>query len=264
MDRERLYRTEAIILKRSDWGEADRLLTVYTIDRGKLRWLAKGARKLTSRKAGHIELFTHSRFLIARGRNLDIVTQAETVDAFRPLREDLFRTSYAYYVAELVDRFTEEADAQPGVFRLLRETLTRLCEPGDLRLAVRYHELALLTLAGYQPQLFLCTLCTTPVQPEINSFSPVSGGVVCPGCAEQETSHGARPLSLNALKVLRFLQTREWPLCQNLRLSEAVHQEVEAVLQRYIFYVLERRLKSVEFLRTVRRQIASEELEKSR
>jgi DNA repair protein RecO (recombination protein O) len=107
MRRERLYRTEAIVIKRSDFFEADRLLTLYTPKLGKIRAIAKGVRKPTSRKSGHVELFTHSQLLIAKGRNLDIVTQAETVHAFRSLREDLLRTTYAFYGAELLDLFVE-------------------------------------------------------------------------------------------------------------------------------------------------------------
>ena len=126
MPRERLYRAEAIVLRRMNLGEADRLLTLYTPEWGKIRVLAKGVRKPTSRKAGHLELFTHSRLLIAKGRSLDIVTQAETITPFLLLRKDLIRTSYAYYVAELVDRFLEEGEESPALFRLLLESLGHL------------------------------------------------------------------------------------------------------------------------------------------
>ncbi len=114
--RQRLYRTDAIVLKRRDYGEADRLLTVFTPNHGKLVLLGKGVRKTQSRKAGHVELFTHSTLLVAKGRTWDLVTQAETVEPFLPLRESLLRTSYGYYVAELLDGFTQENDAHPAMF----------------------------------------------------------------------------------------------------------------------------------------------------
>ena len=85
--RERVYQTEAIVLRRSDFGEADRLLTVFTPERGKIKLIAKGARKPTSRKSGHVELFSYGRYLVAVGRDLDIITQAETIDPFMPLHE---------------------------------------------------------------------------------------------------------------------------------------------------------------------------------
>ena len=104
MPRERTYRTEAVVIRRSDFGEADRLLTLFSADRGKTRAIAKGARKPQSRKTGHVELFMRSKFLIAEGRDLDIVTQAEMVEAYAPLRDDLVRATYASYAVELLDQ----------------------------------------------------------------------------------------------------------------------------------------------------------------
>ena len=128
MPQERLYRTEAIILRRADLGEADRLLTIFTPARGKLRVVAKGARKPASRKSGHVELFTRSTLLIAKARNLDIVSQAETVEAYRALREDLLRSTYAHYIVELLDRFTGEEEESAELYDLLADTLSRLCD----------------------------------------------------------------------------------------------------------------------------------------
>jgi DNA repair protein RecO (recombination protein O) len=112
--RQRLYRSEAIVLKRRDYGEADRLLTVFTPNHGKLVLLGKGVRKTHSRKAGHVELFTLSTLLIAKARTWDLVTQAETIETYLPLRGSLLRTSYAYYVAELLDGFTQEQGRASG------------------------------------------------------------------------------------------------------------------------------------------------------
>ena len=265
MRRERLYRTEAIVLRRRDQGEADRVLTVFTPGMGKQQLLAKGVRKITSRKAGHVELFAHSQFLVAKGRTWDIVTQAETIHAFRPLREDLHRISYGYYVAELVDRFTQEGDENRPLFDVLLATLGWLGEAQDLSLLARFFELRLLALVGYRPQLFQCVHCQADIEPVDNFWSPAAGGVLCPRCGEglierpANDRPAAEPLPLNALKVLRFLQTRDWETCSRLRLTPALHAEVERLLQRYILYQLERSLKSVGFLRTVRRLLASPE-----
>ena len=111
MPRDRTYRTEAVVIRRSDFGEADRLLTLFSPDRGKMRAIAKGARKPQSRKTGHVELFMRSKFLLAVGRDLDIVTQAETVETYASLRESLVRATYANYAVELLDRFTVDEDS---------------------------------------------------------------------------------------------------------------------------------------------------------
>ena len=126
MNRVRLYNTEAIILRRTDFGEADRILTLMTPTLGKLRVIAKGVRKITSRKAGHVELFTRARLLLAHGRTFDIVSQAETVDAYRPLREDLLRGSYAHYLSELIDAFAQEGSEDQALYDLLVNGLTWL------------------------------------------------------------------------------------------------------------------------------------------
>ena len=128
--RQRSLRLEAVVLKHSDWGEADRLVWLFSREQGKLRAIAKGARKPRSRKAGHLEPFTRVSLQVARGRDLPIITQAETLEAYLPLRDDLLRTTYAAYAVELLDRFTYEEGEHQGLYRLLTETLDRLCPPG--------------------------------------------------------------------------------------------------------------------------------------
>ena len=249
--RERVFRTEAIVLRRTDFGEADRLLTVLTPERGKLRLVAKGARKPTSRKSGHVELFSYGQFLVAVGRDLDLVTQAETLEPFLPLREDLLRTTYAYYVSELTDAFAAEQDENRPLFVLLKDALGWLCSADDLPLVARYFELHLLGLVGYQPQLFVCGACRKPLEPGVNYLSAADGSVFCRKCGYNRS--GTVELSVNALKVLRFLQTREWETCRLLRLSSASHAEVERTMHHYIIYHLERKVKSVDFIRRLRK-----------
>jgi DNA repair protein RecO (recombination protein O) len=257
--RERLYRTEAVILRRQDIGEADRILTLYAPRLGKLRVVAKGARKPASRKAGHIELFMHSSLLVAKGRNLDIVTQAEAIHTFRPIREDLERVTYAHYVAELLDRFATEGEENPALFELLVETLLRLCEADDLSLTARFYELRLLAIEGYQPQLFVCLGCGDTIQPVTNYFDPEHGGILCPRCGEgligrARLPQQVRPVPLAALKVLRYLQTHDYDACRRLRLKADTQRDIEAIMLHYITYILERNLKSVDFLRHLRRE----------
>ncbi len=252
MTRERVYRAHALILKRSDMGEADRLLTIFTPSLGKLRVVAKGVRKIQSRKSGHVELFTHVNLLLARGRNLDIVTQAETIEPYLPLRADLERTAYAFYFAELVDQFAEEAVESPAVFDLLRDAFRWIGESDNPWLTARYFELHLLAFLGYQPQLHYCVHDNAPLEAVENYFDASRGGVLCP--RHGEINKSARPLSLNALKALRYLQTHSYDDVMRLQLSVLTRTEVEGTLLRYITSILERRLKSTEFLHMLARQ----------
>lgn len=259
--RDRTYRTEAIVLRRKDIGEADRILTLLTPGGGKVRVIAKGIRKPRSRKAGHLELFTRTKLLLAVARDLDIVTQAEVVEPYRPLREDLLRSAYAGYMVELLDRFTPDAQENPELYDLLSQGLDWAATARDLALAARAYELHLLSAAGFQPQLYRCVTCGKALVAEDQFFSPHGGGVICAACgakpeppeAEPHARAGRLPLSLKALKLLRFMQSNPYPKVAVLTISTATQAEVEAVLARYITLLLERQLKSVEFLKLIRR-----------
>src|SRR4030043_59068 len=204
----RVYQTEAIIIKRIKLGEADRILTLYTPELGKLKAVAKGTRRTQSKLGGHVELLTHSRLMLARGRNLDIITQAQTINNFLPIKDDLERISRGLYIAELVDSFTGEHSEDRRLFDLVLEVLQQLSQFNDFELVLRYFELHLLDHLGYRPQLQQCTECNLSLQPEANFFSPSQGGVLCHDCGFHEPM--ARPLSLNGLKVLRLWQNFDY------------------------------------------------------
>ncbi|MCL5025202.1 MAG: DNA repair protein RecO [Chloroflexi bacterium] len=247
-----LYRTEAIVLKRVDMGEADKILTLYTPTFGKLRAIAKGARRPTSKLGGHVDLFMCSRLQVARGRDLDIVTQSEIVHAYPRLREDLYRTTYAFHIAELLDNLTGERIENQTLYDLLLVTLERLDTEDSPEIAARAFEVQALGLLGYRPELHRCLRCGAEAQPVVNYFSAPAGGLLCPDCGG--AGHVGVPLSVNALKVLRVLQAGDFQLARRLRLTPGLRAELESVLRAYLQFVLERRLRSVEFLNTLRRE----------
>jgi DNA repair protein RecO (recombination protein O) len=252
MPGERVFRTDAVILRRQELGEADRLLVLLTPEHGKIRAVAKGVRKPAGRKTGHVELFALVDMLIARGRELYVVTQAETREPFLPLREDLVRGSYANYLVELLDQSTAEQDTSRAEFDLLVHALGWLCTVTDLRLVARYYELKLLGLAGFAPSLHQCVIGQEELQPQDQFFSPPDGGVICPD--HRAGIDRGVPISLSALKTLRYLQTRPWQTVQVLQIGDLLHLELERLMQSYITYALEQRLRSVEFLKRLRRE----------
>jgi DNA repair protein RecO (recombination protein O) len=251
MERDRLYRTKGIVLRRRDFDEADRLLTVLTCDRGKVTLLAKGARKIASRKAPHVDLFRQVDLLVHQGRNFGIVSQAEATGAYCNLGEDLQRVAAAHYVAELVDSLLIEGDDTAGVYELTASVLEWLSDGGDPRLCQRYFELHMLDLAGYRPQLFRCLGCDSWVEAVDNRFDIVAGGLYCPTCSEHSHPHG-RAVSVGAQKVMRFLQRSQVEHCRRLVLSEALHAELESLQSAYMRHVLDRAPKSVRFIEAVR------------
>jgi DNA repair protein RecO (recombination protein O) len=248
--RERQYRVTAIILKRSDVGEADRLLTLLTTQRGKIRAVAKGARKPSARKTGHVELFNCVELQIAVAREIDIVTQAQTLEPFLRLRNDLDRLSYAYYFAELVDRFVEEEIEHSQIYELMLDALHWLETTNHLSRTARFFEMQLLDALGYRPQLGICVHSKETLLPEENFFSPEAGGMLKP--QYRDLFRDSISVPVNALKVMRYMQNRNYSDVENLRLSAKIEPEVEAILHYYLTHLLERSLKSVDFLNTLK------------
>lgn len=248
--RERQYQVNAIVLKRTDVGEADRLLTLLTAERGKIRAVAKGARKPSARKTGHVELFNFVALSLHVAREIDIITQAQTREPFLAVRDDLDRLGYAYYFAELIDRFVEEEPDQRDVFDLMYNALHWLGKTAHLPRTARYFEIRLLDILGYRPQLQICIQSKEELLPEENFFSPEGGGMLKP--EHRNMYRDAISVPVNALKVLRFLQARSHAQIEQLNLSTLVESEVEAILHYYITHLLERNLKSVDFLNTLK------------
>ena len=252
MSRPRTYQTEAIIIKKTKLREADVIFTLYTPHLGKIQAFAKSVRKTRSKMAGHLELLTHSQVSLARGRNLDTITGSQTINSFLPLKSDLWLTSCGLYVIELVNQFTPDDVEGLSLFQLLLATLGQLCRTGNRDLALRYFELHLFGEVGYQPQLQQCVSCQKPLEPVVNSFSPGSGGMLCPDCAANHPS--SHPLSVNAQKVLRLLQNSDYGTVDRLKIDAGLSRELERVINSYLRYLLEREVKSATWLDTLREQ----------
>lgn len=248
----RTQRVEAIVLKHADFGEADRLVTLFTREEGKLRALAKGARKPGSRKGGHLEPFTRVSLLLGKGREIPLVEQAEAVELNSALGENLEALGYAAYVVELVDKFSADHDESRGVYRLTRDTLQRLAAGENLQLAVRFFEVHLLDQIGFRPQLQHCAHCGRALQPEDQYISFELGGALCPSCGKR--LHATR-ISLGALKVLRHLQRKTFGEVRSLQLSASVQYELERLMNAYVAYLAERKLNTPRFLERVRRHL---------
>lgn len=253
---ERIYRSEGIVLRRTDFGEADRILTFYTPQWGKLRAVAKGIRRPASKLRGHLELFTQAKLMLARGRNLDTVTGAETVDPFHGLRDEgpamLERIGIAYYLAELLDRFTEDGVENRAIWDLLVAALRALSDGINPTMVARHYELRLLGYLGYQPNLDTCAGCDEPLQPVENRYSFELGGVLCPECRSYDPA--SEPISVNALKVLRLLAREDARTVARLRIDGPLGEEVEAILRRSIRQNADRDLVSPAVLRSMREE----------
>lgn len=267
MREQRSYSSEAIILKHLDMGEADRILTLFTPYKGKFHAVAKGVRRTVSKKAGHLELLNHTQLQVAVGRNLDIITQAESIESFPYVRTDLWHMTCGFYLAELTDRFLEDDTQHQDIYKLLLAALRTLNddvvslkqqiaeqsiasdqEHNRSQLLLRYFEIYLLSAVGYEPVLRTCAHCNADLQPVENGFTPSLGGALCPNCA----ALWSQPLSMNALKVLRLLHRSDWAKVPQFRLDTRTHAEMENAMRGLIRFHLERDLQSWNFLEQLR------------
>lgn len=252
-ERTRVRSTHVLVLRRRDVADADRLLTVLTPSEGKLELLAKGVRKTVSRKAGHLEPFTHAHVMVAQARTWDLITEATTVESFRYLRDNLDAIGQAAYIGELVDAFSDGGDENRPLWEMTLFALRQLDQaaadaggalPPSL---LRWFDLHLLSLVGFQPQFFNCLACDAEIEPGANFFSLNEGGVFCPRCGPLRSD--VEPIAVDVLKLLRYVQSQPWSEVNRLQVRPAIGQQVDALLLRYLSHVLERRVRSADFLR---------------
>ncbi len=253
--RHRSIRTEGVILRRRDFGEKDRLLTIFTRKMGRVSVIAKGVRDPQSKKSGHVEMFMRSSLLIAKGRNLHILTQAEVINDYEPLRQSLTGIGYGSYAVELLDAFTYEEGSNLPLYKLLVATLERLSRGDSPDMVLRYYELRLLEHVGFRPQLFRCVECKREIVEEDQHFSGALGGVICPRCAEGVSLSRRRPITSRALKYLRHLQRSPYHELKALQIPQELKPELEGVLGYYLTAILESQLHTPDVMERIQRNL---------
>lgn len=243
--RARSYNTEGVILRRRNLGEADSIFTVFSPREGKFDAIAKGVRKPRSHMRGHVEPLTRTQLHVAHGRNLDVLTQAETIAAYRTVRDDLDRLTLALYCCELVDRFTVDRAPQAELYRLLLELLEGLEAEAPLTVG-RSFELQILAQSGFELQLGACALCRSRIPEQDTLFSASAGGLVCNTC--RPGAETGRILSVRAIKVLRFARGATLGQFAGLRLEESLESELQRALADAIRLALDRETNTARYL----------------
>ncbi len=249
----RTYQTHAVVIKEAKIGEVDKIVTIYTPELGKLKAVAKGACRPGSKLGGNVEPLTYSLLMLARGRNLDIVTQSQTIDAFPALKSDLWRMACGLYILELVDSFTVENNENRRLFDLLLNGLKWLGQSDNTETVLRYFELHLLDYVGYRPQLQRCVICNSSIRPVVNFFGFGQGGILCSNCSQEDPA--AHSISVEALKVLRLWQRCDYATARRVVLKSELALELEQVMHGYIKYLLQREVKSIAWLEELKREV---------
>jgi len=250
-----LYSSEAIVLRKIDYRDADRIVTFLTPDRGKLAGLARGARRLKSRFGPSLETLTHGTLIYydREGKNLIHVNHFDILHSFRKLREDLFRSASGQYLAELVLGLLPEREAAPETFQLLLQTLDRLQKGVETEPILRIFEIRLLVLSGFAPRVECCVRCGGQAAPF--GFSVEQGGVVCRDCRSR-TVAGVRPVSRGVLRFWEQALALKEERFDRVRLEGKLNRELRDLLHHYYRHLLGREIRSFVFLERLRKEIA--------
>ena len=242
------FGAEGIVLKRKNLGEADKLITVFTRTKGKIRTLAKGVRKVTSRRGGNLEILTQVKIFLHETKSWPILTEVETKRNFSSIKDVLSKLSLVYLIFELIDQFLSEEQENIVVFDLLIASLIGIDESKSLEKAKVFatnFQLKFLSQVGYLPQLQNCMVCDQKILPEANFLAPYLGGLVDKDCGREVLL--SRPLSLEAIKTLRFLvKTPIGEVCK-LSLEKKLLKELFEALNFYTVFFLEKDLNSPRF-----------------
>jgi DNA repair protein RecO (recombination protein O) len=247
-----LYNTEAILIRVRDFDEADKIGVLLTPEEGKIQIVAKGARRPRNRYSGAMQLFTHVKASLFHGRSLQTLSQIEIVDSFRHLREDLVRMAYATYICELMDEMVKEKQRVDSTFLLLLTTLHLLNESEmDPEPILRAYELKLLSILGFRPSLSHCVGCDQEIGEAVQQrFSPALGGLLCQECHSE--GEPVVRVGRGTIEVMKRLLEGDIRKAYILKLSGDLVREIEQVHTAYIAHRTERRIKSKEFLDTMR------------
>lgn len=244
-----LKKVEGIVIRTNDYGESNKVITLYTRELGKVGIMSRGAKKPRSRLAAGSQLFMYGIFLYHQGSGLGTLTQADIIDSFRDVRNDLFTAAYAMYMIELTDKLTEEHQTNPYLFQLLYQMLHNLNEGVDAEVLMRIFEVKMLAVAGIKPELNECVSCNRTEMP--HSFSIKEAGFLCKNCSHQDEH--AYPLSAHTARLLRLFYYIDLERLGNISLKKETKQELKKILSSYYDEYSGLRLKSKRFLEQVER-----------
>jgi DNA repair protein RecO (recombination protein O) len=243
-----LQTTEAIVIGGHNLGEADRIVSFFTRRLGKIRAVAKGARRIRSRFGGTIELFTHGHLVFFEWptRTLHKINEFSVIESFAPLKADLGRLGRGAYIVELAAGAVEDGEPNEEIFLLLRDALAFLVSHDDARL-LRTFEIRLLRIAGYLLELYRCLNCRVPLDERNElAISLSKGGLVCSRC--QARTQDKLPISQESLAYLRSVLVGELDGSLAASLSPPHDQDLQGLLKGCIAYFFGKTPRSLTFV----------------
>ncbi len=248
------HKTTAIILNSLDYGESDRILTFYTEEFGKLKGIAKGARRSKKRFPNALEPFSllHVIFSKRERDTLVLIENCDIINHHPGIRENLDKTLVSSYLLELTDKFTQEGKKDMALFQLLKNFLHMIDSGIHSEELIRFFEIRILKLSGYEPIFDRCMLCNKPVShDELYRFVPSKGGIKCKTC--HQNSFDSFPVSVGTIKSLLLGKEIDIQKINRINLSDQSAQESKIILSRFIHHLLGTELKSLHVLNQIRK-----------
>jgi len=224
-----LKKIEGIVIKTTDYGEANKILTIYSREMGKVGAVARGAKKPKNRFVSLSQPFTYGFFVCYFGSGLGTLQQGESIEHFRHIKEDLVLTSYASFVAELLDKGTEERVRNPFLFELFLQTLRYFNDGYDPDIIKNIFEVKMLPVLGLKPNFTGCTLCGQLTGPFV--FSVKEGGFLCQLCSHHDPHHLS--VSQATIKLLRLFSLIDITKIGSINVKEKTKKELELCISTY-------------------------------
>ncbi len=241
----KLYKVLAVVLNSREMRDAHRILTLFSKQQGKIRVMAHGVTKPTSRKRGAVQPFSVTDFLLRQGRDMDSISECEGREFFPGLWTDLDKLLYAGHIAELVDALTMDGNPHESLFVNIMNTLRELDKTADPELVARWFELRLMALLGYLPDLTGCVNCGGEVNGLKVNFSAQAGGLVCASCA-----FGVESVSCNRGTVAVMDTLLNWDIdkINRLRVTQPARSQMYSIMREYLQWHMEKQSRSMQFM----------------
>lgn len=251
------YRTQGLILKKEDRGEADQLFTIYTKDFGKLEILGKAIRKISSKLRSGAEIFYLTEIEFIQGKAYKTLTDAIVIEKFENLRKDLKRLRIAYKISEILDNFVKGQEPDEKIWQLINEVFQKLNNSllslNGLQLVYYYFLWNFLSILGYQPELYNCVICQRKISSEKIYFVPKEGGIICEDCFKKNqldkeiktqknqdlVSQMCLEIEPETVKILRIILRKNWKLLSRIKIRPGYLKSLGLISQKYFSRVLE-------------------------
>jgi len=246
-DETMIISTESIVLKSMDLRETSRLATFFTKEKGKVKGVLKGIRKDPRKFGSNIDKFTVNDMVYYEYRRSDIhlVSQCDLKQFHFPIRDDYKRNVAANYMCELVDVIMQPEQENKKIYKLMLNYLEALQTVKDIDKLVHILQIKILQLSGFSPHLDSCVKCDKKIQGRVR-FSMVAGGLVCPECPTTEMSFTL--ISRGTISSILHIEQKSWEQVMRLGLTKVVKKELKYILNNFLIYHLEKRIRSAKYL----------------